>query len=69
MTVRRRLTDRPATQENLVEMTNREYVPVLKQVTKAVAVTGSRGGATAAILASLLTILSNAGIITDQTTP
>lgn len=69
MTQRKVLSTRPATTESLVEMVNREYVPVLRQVTKATAVTGSRSGATVAILTSLLAILSNAGIITDQTTP
>lgn len=69
MTTRKALTTQSATKENLLDMVNREYVPVLRQVVKGVAVTGSRAGDTVAILTSLLTILTNAGIITDQTTP
>ena len=69
MTQRKVLSSRSVNAENQVEMLNREIVPVLRQVVKSTTVTGSRSGATVLVLTSLLTILSNAGIITDQTTP
>lgn len=69
MTQRKVLTTAPLTKENQLEMLNREVLPVLRQVVKATAVTGSRAGAPVAILAEVLTILSAAGIITDKTTP
>lgn len=69
MPSRKVLTTVALTEQNMLPMLNREVVPVLRQVVKATAVTGSRAGAPVAILTALLTILSNAGIITDQTTP
>lgn len=67
-TTRKKLSTQPLTDENQLERLNREVVPVLRQVTSGIIITGSRGGATVAVLASLLTALANAGIITDRTT-
>lgn len=47
---------------------NREYIPVLRQVAKGTAVTGSRAGMTATEL-QILNILYAAGIASDSTTP
>lgn len=68
-TTRKVLTTRAVTQDNIVEMTNREIVPVLRQVVRGPVISGSRSGATVATLTALLSLLSDAGIITDQTTP
>ncbi len=69
MTQKKVLTTQAATSENMLAMLNREIMPVLRQVTKATVISGSRSGATVAVLQSLLTALSNAGIITDNTSP
>lgn len=63
------LTTRAVSKENVVDMLNREIVPKLREMAPGTVVSGSRGGATAAVLAQVLTALSNAGIITDRTTP
>jgi hypothetical protein len=69
---RKAVTTRSLTKENALEMANRELVPKLRELAamqRDTEVTGSRGGATAAVLAQVLTILQTAGIITDSTTP
>jgi hypothetical protein len=50
-------------------MVNREIIPYIRQTTPGTAVTGSRAGDTVAILGKLLTILTAAGIVVDETTP
>lgn len=69
MTQRKRIGSRALTPDNHLETLNREWLPVLLQLTKAPVISGSRSGATAAVLAGILTALQNAGIITDNTTP
>lgn len=78
MAQRKQLTTRPFEQETLCQSTNRELIPYLRQTGSLVetaipptapAVTGSRAGATVAILTRVLLILDAAGIIDDQTTP
>jgi hypothetical protein len=69
---RRTVTTAPMTKDNALEMANRELIPKLRELAlmqKATNVTGSRGGATAAVLAQVLTILATAGIVKDSTTP
>ncbi len=69
MTARKALTTRSVTQQTVVEMLNREVIPVLRQALPGTAITGSRAGAPIDILAQVLTVLNAAGIITDRTTP
>lgn len=69
MTQRKRIGSRAITPDNQLETLNREWLPVLQQITKAPVISGSRSGATASVLAAVLTALQNAGIITDNTTP
>jgi hypothetical protein len=60
------------TKENALEMANRELIPKLRELAsmqRDTEVTGSRGGATVAVLTQVLTVLASAGIITDSTTP
>lgn len=78
MAVRKQLTTRPLEQETLLASLQREVIPYLRQ-TGALAekaapesppeITGSRGGATVAVLTLLLTALANAGVIKNSTTP
>lgn len=63
------LTTRPVTDANAVEMLNREIIPKIREMSAGTVVSGSRGGATVAILQQVLDVLSKAGIITDRTTP
>lgn len=75
---RKQLTTRPIEQDSLLTSIQREVIPYLRQ-TGALAekaapesppeITGSRGGATVAVLAALLTALASAGIIKDSTVP
>ena len=69
---RKAITTAAITDKNLLVFMNRELVPKVRElaaVQRDTEVTGSRGGATAAVLAQVLTILATAGIITDSTTP
>lgn len=75
---RKQLTTRPLEQETLLVSMQREVIPYIRQtggLVEALApqtppvITGSRSGATAAVLAALLTAMANAGIVTDSTTP
>ena len=62
----------PADPGQIADRLNRELIPKLRQVTPGTAVTGARtiaGLANPAVVAQILTILANAGIITDSTTP
>lgn len=66
------LSQRPLPDDDLVALVsrlNRETIPYLRQVTQGTVVTGSRAGATVAILTQLLSVLDAAGIIKDTTTP
>lgn len=63
------LTTRPVTEDNAVEMLNREIIPKIREMSPGTAITGSRGGATVDVLRQVLDVLSKAGIITDRTTP
>lgn len=75
---RKQLTTRPLEQDSLLQSLNREVIPYLRQTGALVdqlapatppTITGSRGGATVAVLTALLTALAGAGIIKDSTTP
>ena len=63
------LTTRPVTEDNSVEMLNREIIPKIREMSPGTAITGSRGGATVDVLRQMLDALSKAGIIIDRTTP
>lgn len=63
------LTTRPVTEDNSVEMLNREIIPKIREMSPGTVVSGSRGGATVDVLRQVLAVLSKAGIITDRTTP
>lgn len=69
MTAPRTLTTRAITPENVVTMLNREIVPTIRQLLPGTAITGSRAGDPIGILTQVLTVLANAGIIVDRTTP
>lgn len=78
MPQRKQLTTRPLEQESLLESMKREVIPYLRQTGSLIedvapqtppTITGSRGGATVAVLTALLTALDAAGIINNQTTP
>jgi len=78
MAQRKQLTTRPLEQETLLQSLQREVIPYVRQTGQLVeqvvpstppVITGSRGGATVAVLTALLTTLAAAGIIKDSTTP
>lgn len=75
---RKRLTTRPLQEDSLLASLQREVIPYLQQTGDLVeklapveppVVTGSRSGATAAVLTLLLTALDKAGVLKDSTTP
>ena len=70
MTQRKRLSvSRQLEKDTAIDTMNREWLPVLRQLTAAPIISGSRSGAPVTILADVLQALQNAGIITDRTTP
>lgn len=68
MSQRKALSTRAVTAQDLPDRMNREIIPVLRQLLPGTAVTGSVSGDTLFILRTLLEILGNAGVITDETT-
>jgi hypothetical protein len=78
MAQRKQLTTRPLEQETLLVSVNRELIPYLREQGSLLAklapstppgLSGSRGGATVAVLTELIAICEKAGILTDNTTP
>jgi|GEM_PF-2294103 len=78
MAQRKQLTTRPLEKDTLLQSIQREVIPYIRQTgalveqvapSTAPVITGSRGGATVAVLTLLLTTLAAAGIIKDSTTP
>lgn len=72
MAQRKILSSRPLDESDpkaAVQQLNKETIPFLRQLAPGTAITGSRGGATAAVLTQLLTVLAATGVITDKTTP
>jgi len=75
---RKRLTTRPLEKDTLLTSMQREVIPYLQQTGDLVeklapveppVISGSRGGATVAVFALMLTALDKAGVLKNQTTP